>query len=580
MDTGLLSAEAAHSGRYGSASDDASSVASDWNVDTRVSPQAYAASSSSASSASASYRSVPARANYRAALPPPSRPLRSESKHISRNLRLHSRLLYAETLCRPLLCLFVFLSIACFGFFCLVDEPGPGNGCSLCCFGRAASGTSASGSSGSDSDPPSLWILWLALGITGLVGPCFFVFACALCQRPSKRQRMKDDFYADALLEEMLAGDNVTDHYDVFGADNDANLSSSSSSASSPGTGRSSPAMQSRGTIVFFGGLGAPRASTQIHSRAAAEAGYKTIAIDMPSHGTLSAVTFSLARCERVLLRVLRREALLSEQRHRRKTSHARSRAESLRRDMSMAEMSVSIEPVLIAAYGPGAQAAMHVASRRPDVVAGLFLFGPIVDLSSPGMCGCGCCSGYGCFGCGCLFGHGFGCCSNGSALIGNAPCSSIYRMRWANYVEDLMIRRRLRKSHIPEDIKETLCHGREFHLSSAIEWNYDVRKRRLVSELVAAGFDAPICVVAGMTSRDFARALQEVAPQADCRLVSRIGDQYLAVWKFEECNQHMLDFAGNQVFLGGGGGAAGLSPKSMRGGDSYADLRRGAGGV
>ena len=46
--------------------------------------------------------------------------------------------------------------------------------------------------------------------------------------------------------------------------------------------------------------------------------------------------------------------------------------------------MSINIDPVLIAAYGPGAQAAMHVASRRPDLVAGLFLFGPVVDLSSP----------------------------------------------------------------------------------------------------------------------------------------------------------------------------------------------------
>ena len=140
--------------------------------------------------------------------------------------------------------------------------------------------------------------------------------------------------------------------------------------------------------------------------------------------------------------------------------------------------------------------------------------------------------------------------------------------MRWANYVEDLMIRRRLRKSQIPEDIKEALCNGREFHLSSAIEWNYDVRKRHMVSELSAAGFSAPICVVAGMTSRDFARSLAQMAPQTDCRLVTRIGDQYLAVWKWEECNQHLLDFAGNQVFL---------SSVSSRG-DVYDSLKRSGG--
>ena len=102
---------------------------------------------------------------------------------------------------------------------------------------------------------------------------------------------MKEDFYADALLEEMLAGDNIADHYDVTGI----------------------PGEQSRGTIVFLGGLGAPRATAELHSRVAAQAGYKTIAIDVPSHGTLSAVTYSLARCERVILRVMQREALLEE---------------------------------------------------------------------------------------------------------------------------------------------------------------------------------------------------------------------------------------------------------------------------
>ena len=70
---------------------------------------------------------------------------------------------------------------------------------------------------------------------------CVSVFVCALCQRPSKRQRMQDDFYADALLEEMLAGDNIVDHYDVMGG--------------------AVPGQPSRGTIVFLGGLGAPRAA-------------------------------------------------------------------------------------------------------------------------------------------------------------------------------------------------------------------------------------------------------------------------------------------------------------------------------
>ena len=66
--------------------------------------------------------------------------------------------------------------------------------------------------------------------------------------------------------------------------------------------------------------------------------------------------------------------------------------------------------------------------------------------------------------------------------------------MSWANYVEDLMIRRRLHKSKIPGGHQGGSLQRREFHLSSAIEWNYDVRKRRMISELsgVVAGYDKP----------------------------------------------------------------------------------------
>ena len=140
-------------------------------------------------------------------------------------------------------------------------------------------------------------------------------------------------------------------------------------------SGAGSRTMKSRGTIIFLGGLGAPRASTQIHHGLGGRGWVQTISIDMPSHGTLSAVTFSLARCERVLLRVLRRASSHSSSSF---PQEDFSRAFPCRikrcRDLSVAEMSINIDPVLIAAYGPGAQAAMHVASRRPDLVAGLFL--------------------------------------------------------------------------------------------------------------------------------------------------------------------------------------------------------------
>jgi hypothetical protein len=450
---------------------------------------------------------------------------RSESKHLSRTSKLHKRRLFSGSLLRPLFCLLVFFAIGGFGFFCFADEPNDHTSCMLCCFGRP-----------SDLTAMPLWLLWLSLGIFGVIGPCFCVFACALCQRPSKRQRMKEDFYADALLEEMLVGDNIADHYDVTGI----------------------PGEQSRGTIVFLGGLGAPRATAALHSRVAAQAGYKTIAIDVPSHGTLSAVTYSLARCERVILRVMQREALLEERARRKYTTATsdRIRAGSLRKDRSVgsvhsesASSSVVLAPFLFSSYGSGTQTALHFTSRHPDLVAGLFLYGPIVNLNDPGVCGCGCCSGHGCFGCGCFFGHGFGCCVNGSAMIGNAPCSSIYRMRWANYLEDSMIRRRLNKSTVPMDIRENLCEGREFQVSTAIEWNYEIRHRNLVEELGHSGYDHPVRVVAGATSSNFIKEMSIVVPHTTYTPLKRIGDQYLPVWKWKDCNDQLVEFANNHCF-------------------------------
>jgi hypothetical protein len=455
---------------------------------------------------------------------------RSESTHKSRNSKLYRRQLFSMCiLLRPLICLLIFFAIGGFGFFCFADEPNDHSSCNLCCFGRI-----------STSEPTTpLWILWLSLGVVGVLGPFVCIFACALCQRPSKRQRMKEDFYADALLAEMLNGDNVADHYDVRG---------------------SVPGQVTRGTIVILGGLGTPRSAADVQSEAAVNAGYKTISIDVPSHGTLSAVTYSLARCERVILRVMQREALLEERARRRLGSmgsggggsfNDRIRSGSIRKDRSVGgdSSSVPLAPFLICAYGAGTQTALHFTSRHPDLIAGLFLFGPIVNLNDPGVCGCGCCSGHGCFGCGCCFGHGFGCCVNGSAMIGNAPCSSIYRMRWANYLEDSMIRRRLFKSTIPLSIKKKLFDGKEFQVSAAIEWNYEIRHRNLLDDMHHSGYDRPIRVVAGATSSNFIEEISNVIPHTTCTYISRIGDQYLPVWKWKECNEQLLEFVNTEVF-------------------------------
>ena len=84
--------------------------------------------------------------------------------------------------------------------------------------------------------------------------------------------------------------------------------------------------------------------------------------------------------------------------------------------------------------------------------------------------------------------------------------------MRWASYIVDLLIRRRLAASTIPDDIREQLCTGREFQVSTAIDWNYEVRRKPIISEM--RSFPHPICVVAGRTSAEFVDSLKEAAPQ------------------------------------------------------------------
>ena len=133
--------------------------------------------------------------------------------------------------------------------------------------------------------------------------------------------------------------------------------------------------------------------------------------------------------------------------------------------------------------------------------------------------------------------------------MIGNAPCSSIYRMRWANYLEDSMIRRRLNKSTVPMDIRENLCEGREFQVSTAIEWNYEIRHRNLVEELGHSGNDHPVRVVAGATSSNFIKEMSIVVPHTTYTPLKRIGDQYLPVWKWKDCNDQLVEFANNHCF-------------------------------
>lgn len=165
-----------------------------------------------------------------------------------------------------------------------------------------------------------------AIIAVGVLGPLLCLCVCMCCSRPSKKQRMKYGFYGDALLQEMLSGENITDHYDVEGENN-----------------------ADRGTVVFLSGLSSPRTCNAIHTESLSRF-YRTISVDLPGHGTLTSVPYSLARCERVLRNVLERECE---------------------------------EPVILVAYGASAYVGMHFVNKQRPWVRSLVLGGKFRDFNA-----------------------------------------------------------------------------------------------------------------------------------------------------------------------------------------------------
>jgi pimeloyl-ACP methyl ester carboxylesterase len=121
------------------------------------------------------------------------------------------------------------------------------------------------------------------LGV-GLLLPMTSLGLCIYCSSPSAKQRQRDNFVADALLEELLSPAALGEHYSVFGKD------------------------ASKGTIVLLAGASAPRFVMAAFAENLAADGYKVVIPELPGHGSLSSIPFSLSRADRVLCRVLEKE--------------------------------------------------------------------------------------------------------------------------------------------------------------------------------------------------------------------------------------------------------------------------------
>ena len=123
-----------------------------------------------------------------------------------------------------------------------------------------------------------------AFTAAGAVMPVLAFCTCIACKTPSRTRRMREGLLADALLEELMAGAVLHEHYDCLGAENAA-----------------------AGTVVLLAGAACPRITQRRFAQAVASR-FRAIIIDLPGHGSLVSVAFSLRRCERLLNRILERE--------------------------------------------------------------------------------------------------------------------------------------------------------------------------------------------------------------------------------------------------------------------------------
>ncbi len=199
--------------------------------------------------------------------------------------------------------------------------------------------------------------LYFALGLVafGILTPLIFL-RVSLCVAGSESQQ-QSDFFGDAVIEQCLSSASIHEHYDVAGEHN-----------------------AEHGTIVFIAGATAPRHIMWPVARRCASR-YRVITVDMPGHGSLVNVPFSLPRAHQVLTRVVDREMLRS-------TTSAGARVAMQNRRLTSLESFGSgstgtdgrlLRSALVA-WGASGYIAMHSALQDPSRWAGLVLLGPLPD--------------------------------------------------------------------------------------------------------------------------------------------------------------------------------------------------------
>eukprot|EP00941_MAST-03F_sp_MAST-3F-sp1_P003357 g3357.t1 len=291
--------------------------------------------------------------------------------------------------------------------------------------------------------------------LVGLFGPFVSLFCCVTFSAPSRKAQMGLSFFGDALLDQMLSGDAIEEHYDISG-------------------------MNKPGTIVFVGGLGCPRVVNRLHTDVLSR-NHRCISVDLPGHGSLAAVPYSLARAVRVLYRVVEREA--------------------------------AGEPVILVGYGGGSYVAMRTAALHPDIFCGLIVAGRLHDYEHMGNCSkC------------CYLNHG---------------CYELFNMRWVADVQNWRWHTRVdRHKDVPENVKNALAEE-SFQFSVAPDFVRELWRRSIIRPL--AKFSGPILAVSANLSS--LAAFKRRVPKAQTRKLRRIHPDIMPLGNIKKFNAIIEQF-------------------------------------
>jgi pimeloyl-ACP methyl ester carboxylesterase len=293
-------------------------------------------------------------------------------------------------------------------------------------------------------EPAATYAGYALLGASALL-PLVALVVCVVAATPGKTARQRDAVYSDALLEERVSSAQaLAQVVDLFppttatmktrGGDSDDD-DADDEEMEAPAR----PTRPRKGTIVLLSGAGAPRSHSHPIAEACADQGYTCVCVDLPGHGSLSSVTFSLVRSERVLGAVIERElaAARAEAAAVTAASHAAttgtSRGVVVRHPPSVLDRtapaaygagtgsgrgSVVLEieaslaggespllplphqraspggvpgraasqTVILASYGAASHVAALYALRHPSQIAGVAMLGPIPDYERPSL--------------------------------------------------------------------------------------------------------------------------------------------------------------------------------------------------